>query len=358
MSGTADIVRALGGPRLVPAKSPGQLRALVRAGLPYASLAAVAAAFELPALDAVSHPAHPPAHPRPAQEGAAALGRGVGPAGPPRPHRRPGRGGAGKPGRGRTLARGAKIAASAAGRRSPSSTRTSARRRSRASSCASPTESSARPSTEPVRVWRLCKKAHAVFDGEGARRAGGRWNRRGTRGRLRLAEPVARGARAPRARRPRASAGRSRRHSSRRPRRPARRVDRGRGSSPRLAALPRSGSARRPRQRLGARRPLAGALGAVRDRSAGAELPAEPGASRLPTDPDGKARALRLRRTTHVAKLTRRPARLRRASACGSPVGSTAGLASSRRFAPAARTSSLPSVGRLSAPRTKGRVPL
>ncbi len=54
MSGTADIVRALGGPRLVPAKSPGQLRALVRAGLPYASLAAVAAAFELPALDAVS----------------------------------------------------------------------------------------------------------------------------------------------------------------------------------------------------------------------------------------------------------------------------------------------------------------
>lgn len=54
MSGTADIVRALGGPRLVPARSPGQLRALVRAGLPYASLAAVAAAFELPSLDAVS----------------------------------------------------------------------------------------------------------------------------------------------------------------------------------------------------------------------------------------------------------------------------------------------------------------
>jgi len=31
-----------------------------------------------------------------------------------------------------------------------------------------------------VRVWRLCKKAHAAFDGEGASRAGGRWNRRGT----------------------------------------------------------------------------------------------------------------------------------------------------------------------------------
>ncbi len=30
-----------------------------------------------------------------------------------------------------------------------------------------------------MRVWRLCKKAHAIFDGEGARRAGGRWNRRG-----------------------------------------------------------------------------------------------------------------------------------------------------------------------------------
>ncbi len=54
MSGTADIVRALGGPRLVPAKSPGQLRALVREGLPYASLAAVSAAFELGAPDAVS----------------------------------------------------------------------------------------------------------------------------------------------------------------------------------------------------------------------------------------------------------------------------------------------------------------
>ena len=32
-----------------------------------------------------------------------------------------------------------------------------------------------------VRVWRLCKRAHAAFDGEGARLAGGRWNRRGTR---------------------------------------------------------------------------------------------------------------------------------------------------------------------------------
>jgi RES domain-containing protein len=32
-----------------------------------------------------------------------------------------------------------------------------------------------------VRVWRLCKREHAAFDGEGARRACGRWNRRGTR---------------------------------------------------------------------------------------------------------------------------------------------------------------------------------
>ena len=32
-----------------------------------------------------------------------------------------------------------------------------------------------------VRVWRICKRAHAAFDGEGARLAGGRWNRRGTR---------------------------------------------------------------------------------------------------------------------------------------------------------------------------------
>ncbi len=31
-----------------------------------------------------------------------------------------------------------------------------------------------------MRVWRLCRKKHASFDGEGARLAGGRWNRRGT----------------------------------------------------------------------------------------------------------------------------------------------------------------------------------
>ena len=31
-----------------------------------------------------------------------------------------------------------------------------------------------------MKVWRLCRKQHAAFDGEGARLAGGRWNRRGT----------------------------------------------------------------------------------------------------------------------------------------------------------------------------------
>lgn len=31
-----------------------------------------------------------------------------------------------------------------------------------------------------MRVWRLCRKKHVAFDGEGARLAGGRWNRRGT----------------------------------------------------------------------------------------------------------------------------------------------------------------------------------
>lgn len=29
-------------------------------------------------------------------------------------------------------------------------------------------------------VWRLCSRAHAAFDGEGARLAGGRWNQKGT----------------------------------------------------------------------------------------------------------------------------------------------------------------------------------
>jgi RES domain-containing protein len=30
-----------------------------------------------------------------------------------------------------------------------------------------------------LKVWRICKRAHAAFDGEGARKAGGRWNPRG-----------------------------------------------------------------------------------------------------------------------------------------------------------------------------------
>jgi len=30
-----------------------------------------------------------------------------------------------------------------------------------------------------LKVWRICKRAHADFDGEGARKAGGRWNPRG-----------------------------------------------------------------------------------------------------------------------------------------------------------------------------------
>jgi RES domain-containing protein len=31
-----------------------------------------------------------------------------------------------------------------------------------------------------MKVWRICRRKHSAFDGEGARRAGGRWNRRGT----------------------------------------------------------------------------------------------------------------------------------------------------------------------------------
>src|SRR5262249_50308605 len=30
-----------------------------------------------------------------------------------------------------------------------------------------------------IQVWRLCRRAHAAFDGEGGRLAGGRWNHRG-----------------------------------------------------------------------------------------------------------------------------------------------------------------------------------
>ncbi len=31
-----------------------------------------------------------------------------------------------------------------------------------------------------MHVWRVCRRAHAAFDGAGARRFGGRWNERGT----------------------------------------------------------------------------------------------------------------------------------------------------------------------------------
>jgi len=31
-----------------------------------------------------------------------------------------------------------------------------------------------------MRVWRLCRRAHGAFDGDGARRFGGRWSLRGT----------------------------------------------------------------------------------------------------------------------------------------------------------------------------------
>ena len=31
-----------------------------------------------------------------------------------------------------------------------------------------------------MELWRLCRRRHAAFDGEGARRAGGRWNRKGS----------------------------------------------------------------------------------------------------------------------------------------------------------------------------------
>ena len=47
MGAITDIVRTLGGPRLVPARTPEELRDALRAGLPYGSLAAVATGFSI-----------------------------------------------------------------------------------------------------------------------------------------------------------------------------------------------------------------------------------------------------------------------------------------------------------------------
>jgi putative toxin-antitoxin system antitoxin component (TIGR02293 family) len=54
MSGISAIVRALGGERLVPARSVSELAALVRSGLPYAALTAVASGYRLAAEDAAA----------------------------------------------------------------------------------------------------------------------------------------------------------------------------------------------------------------------------------------------------------------------------------------------------------------
>ena len=102
MGGIADVVRTLGGPRLVPARSPGELRDALRAGLPYASLSAVAAGLRArrrrPSRPSSRIPARTLAR---RKKRAAPLAGGVGPALPPRPHRRAGRGRARRPREGR-----------------------------------------------------------------------------------------------------------------------------------------------------------------------------------------------------------------------------------------------------------------
>ena len=47
MGAIGDIIQALGGPGLVPARSAAELRDALRAGLPYASLSAVASGFAI-----------------------------------------------------------------------------------------------------------------------------------------------------------------------------------------------------------------------------------------------------------------------------------------------------------------------
>jgi len=47
VSEISDIVRTLGGARLVPARTFGQLREVLRAGLPFASLSAVASGYAI-----------------------------------------------------------------------------------------------------------------------------------------------------------------------------------------------------------------------------------------------------------------------------------------------------------------------
>ena len=59
MGAIADVIQALGGPGLVPARSAGELRDALRTGLPYASLSAVASGFDLPAGRSLYSPALP-----------------------------------------------------------------------------------------------------------------------------------------------------------------------------------------------------------------------------------------------------------------------------------------------------------
>ncbi len=60
MSEVSGIVRTLGGPRLVPARSLEELRRALRDGLPFLSLAAVARGFEIAAGDLAALVGIPP----------------------------------------------------------------------------------------------------------------------------------------------------------------------------------------------------------------------------------------------------------------------------------------------------------
>lgn len=171
------VIRTLGGSVVVHARSLDELRERLRAGLPFASLSAVAAGFGFSGEDTAAIlriPARTLA--RRKRERRLSPGSRTGSSG----------WAASRASRKTSWATAARRRAGCGSRTGPWAarlpsrawTRTSGRRRSRPSSCVWPMASSAE---RPLRVWRLCKRAHAAFDGDGARLAGGRWNRRGTR---------------------------------------------------------------------------------------------------------------------------------------------------------------------------------
>ena len=176
MISTGRLVQALGG-RGVLRERQATFEAIIakaRTGFPYAAPEALATRFEIPQVTLVRVLHLPPrtlARRKKARRlSAAESDRLLAPG----PGRGPGGRRARQPGKGRRLA-----ARNGPGARIGSPSRPARYRPRDAAGRADPRSHRVRR-PQLIRVWRITRAKHAAFDGHGARRHGGRWNRAGT----------------------------------------------------------------------------------------------------------------------------------------------------------------------------------